>query len=594
MNKVENENLINLVKDTQNGVDGAFEKLYDATIKFSYNIASFLLKNNEDIEDALQNSYMYVAKYIKDLKNPESFENWLAVIVKHECQKYIATRKRVSDIFAAAVNSEELELTDDSDLPDDVFDSEERRSAVRAIVDNLPYDKRACVVLYYFEQHSLPEIAEILGIPEGTVKSRLFKARKMLEKEFEKLRKKDDTFYGFSIIPLIVGLFAWQAKNVAVPVSVAKGATACLAAAETAVIADTFAAMAASGTTAVTTGTTSGVVGGVAATVTTKVVAVTVAATVVTGGSVATVNYVKNRNKPETTFRTTLSDIEEYTTAAESALTEIAVIPTETSSVSQITDDTDLTASKEESTASASVSHSVNTVTSTTKPVTTRLAVTTSRPSTTTTRPATTATTGPTTTTRPRATTTRPVTTTTRPVTTTRVTTTAAQPTTNAADVFSVSNGVISEYKGNSGNVSVPSSIGSENITAIGTGAFEGNAGITSVSLPSTVTRIGQSAFADCTNLRSISLPDSLKNIGIGAFCNCTSLVSVSIPSGVTAIGDDAFADCSSLSAVTIPLSVTSIGDNAFGGCNNLTIKCTEGSAAHDYAVENSINFELI
>ena len=68
----------------------------------------------------------------------------------------------------------------------------------------------------------------------------------------------------------------------------------------------------------------------------------------------------------------------------------------------------------------------------------------------------------------------------------------------------------------------------------------------------------------------------------------------MNVPSGVTAIGDDAFADCSSLTTVTIPSSVTSIGDNAFGGCDSLTIKCSEGSAAHNYAVENSINYELI
>lgn len=99
MNKIENDNLIKLVIDTQNNVEGAFEKLYKGTIKFSYSIASLLLKNEEDIEDALQNSYMYVAKGIKDLKNPESFESWLSVIVKHECQKYIAKRKHVTDIF---------------------------------------------------------------------------------------------------------------------------------------------------------------------------------------------------------------------------------------------------------------------------------------------------------------------------------------------------------------------------------------------------------------------------------------------------------------------------------------------------------------
>lgn len=89
MNNTESKNLTQLVIDTRDGVDGAFEKLYEETIKFSYGIACVLLKNEEDIEDVLQNSYMYVAKSIGDLKNPESFESWLGTIVRHECQKYI-------------------------------------------------------------------------------------------------------------------------------------------------------------------------------------------------------------------------------------------------------------------------------------------------------------------------------------------------------------------------------------------------------------------------------------------------------------------------------------------------------------------------
>lgn len=570
MNNVQNDNLISLVKDVQNGVDGAFDKLYRETIKFSYNIASFLLKNEEDIEDALQNSYMYVARYIKDLKKPESFENWLAVIVRHECQKHIAAHKRVGDIFSAVIKSEELDFSDEADLPDDLFDSDERRSAVRKIVDSLPDDKRACIVLYYFEQRSLPEIAEILGIPEGTVKSRLYKARKILEKEFTKLRKKDDTFYGLSIIPLIISFFAWQSKNAVIPVSVAEGAAVCVAAAETAVTVGASASAAAGGTTVATGTAAAGTVGGATAAVTTKAVAVAVAATVVTGGSVATVSYVNDHKENGTTSPTVF--VEEHTTAVEKALAEMITLPSET----VLTENTSATTLKNESTVTAA-SH-------TTVPHTESSRVTTTKPVTATTRPVTT--------TKP-ATTTKPVTTA-RPVTTTSKATTTAAPTTNAADIYSVSNGVLSEYTGSGGNVSVPSSVGSENVTAIGTGAFEGNTGITSLSLPSTVTRIGQSAFADCANLRSVSLPSSLQSIGLGAFCNCTSLASVSIPSGVTTIGDDAFADCSSLSTVTIPSSVTSIGDNALGGCDNLTIKCSEGSAAHDYAVENSINYELI
>lgn len=74
------QNLTSLVIDAQNNVEGAFEKLYHKSFRHAYCTASLFLKNKQDIEDVLQNSYMYVAKYIKDLKNPESFNNWLGVL----------------------------------------------------------------------------------------------------------------------------------------------------------------------------------------------------------------------------------------------------------------------------------------------------------------------------------------------------------------------------------------------------------------------------------------------------------------------------------------------------------------------------------
>ena len=73
-----------------------------------------------------------------------------------------------------------------------------------------------------------------------------------------------------------------------------------------------------------------------------------------------------------------------------------------------------------------------------------------------------------------------------------------------------MSEGVLREYSGEEGAVSVPSSISGDEVNAIGSGAFAGNASITSLSLPSTVTKIGQEAFSDCSGLESVSLPMSL------------------------------------------------------------------------------------
>ena len=608
MDKLETCKLTEIVIDTQNGVDGAFERLYKETIKFSYRVACVILKNEDDIEDALQSSYMHVARYIKDLRDPKSFESWLSTIVRNECRKHIAREKKVSDIFASVISSKEFELLSEESISVDLMEKSEIIESVRLIVDKLPDEKRACIMLYYFEENTLPEISEILGIPEGTVKSRLYSGRKILEKELKKLQKKDETFYGVSVVPLVTAFFAYQMKNIVVPASIAEGAAACIAAAE-GVAATAVASAAAAGTSAAGAGTAAtgtaaaagtsavtSVVGTAGAAVATKVAAVAVAAAVATGGGVATVNYVADKREAQLTTVPQTSVTEEYTTAPAFAEKTTLVFPETTTLLTTV-----LTTKKAETTAVKTTSAVSQTKeTSTVKAVkTTRKATTvpaTTTASTTVTGTTVKATTTVKTTTTAKETTTAKVTTTEITTThpTTRKETTTAALTTDASEIYNVSGGILSEYTGEGGSVAVPSTVGGENVTAIGTGAFAGNSAITSVSIPSTVTKIGQEAFLDCTGLKSVSLPSSLQSIGIGSFCGCTSLTSVDIPSGVKTIGDDAFADCSSLSTVTIPSSVTSIGENAFGGCNNLTIRCSEGSAAHDYAVENSINFELI
>ena len=108
-------------------------------------------------------------------------------------------------------------------------------------------------------------------------------------------------------------------------------------------------------------------------------------------------------------------------------------------------------------------------------------------------------------------------------------------------------------------------------VTSIGSGAFSGCSGLTSITIVDSVTSIGDSAFCNCSGLTSITIPDSVTSIGHEAFCNCTGLTSITIGNSVTSIGDAAFDGCSGLTSITIPDSVTSIGMAAFYNCSGLT-----------------------
>jgi len=144
--------------------------------------------------------------------------------------------------------------------------------------------------------------------------------------------------------------------------------------------------------------------------------------------------------------------------------------------------------------------------------------------------------------------------------------------------------------------------------------AFYSCTKLSNISIPSTVTSLGSQSFGRCTSLKSITIPSSVRNIesafyksglenvvienglttiGIKAFEDCVNLKTVTIPSSVKTIAVGAFYGCSSLGNLSVPSTVTTIKNGVFTGCENVTLYVDENSAAHTYALNNSIPYKL-
>ena len=111
----------------------------------------------------------------------------------------------------------------------------------------------------------------------------------------------------------------------------------------------------------------------------------------------------------------------------------------------------------------------------------------------------------------------------------------------------------ITSYKGDGGEVTIPSKIKGKPVTSI-----------------------GRQAFRDCQHLRSVTIPQGVKSINDQAFYNCDRLESVMIPNSVVRIGNEAFSSCEGLPSIIIPNSVEEMGENPFFGSKGLQLITVE------------------
>jgi len=164
---------IETVRKAKQGYVNEIGQVILENIQTMYRVAFSILKTEDEINDAISNTTVIVFEKIKTLKKEELFKTWLTRILINECYKIYNQNKKV--IFLDNVNQEKLTYNDQ------YVDHE-----IRNLVKNLDKDLRQIVILYYFEDFSVKEIAKIIQKPEGTVKSRLSRARKELEKSLIK------------------------------------------------------------------------------------------------------------------------------------------------------------------------------------------------------------------------------------------------------------------------------------------------------------------------------------------------------------------------------------------------------------------------
>ncbi len=183
-----------LIERCKRGDLAAFNDLIRRYEKQVYNFAYRLTGNYDDANDVAQDAFLRVFNAIGSFRGDASFSTWLFRITTNV---FLDERKRAKAHPHASLD-EYLELDestvtrqieDPAPLPDAVLEEAERAQILQQAIGDLPEYQRAMVTLYHGQQKSYEEIAEIMDLPIGTVKSRLNRARLALKEKLSGIRE---------------------------------------------------------------------------------------------------------------------------------------------------------------------------------------------------------------------------------------------------------------------------------------------------------------------------------------------------------------------------------------------------------------------
>ena len=174
-----------LVGKAQEGNRKAFERLVERYQRMVVNTAYRILRNREDAEDAAQESFVRAYTFLSTLREGTKFTSWLYRIVTNICFSKVKTshaQQVFVDVDGEEAEAKYPELRDSTVNPEEVVANEEFSGQIRELVASLPPQYRAVLTLYHLNDFSYNEIAETLGLPIGTVKTHLYRAKEMLKK----------------------------------------------------------------------------------------------------------------------------------------------------------------------------------------------------------------------------------------------------------------------------------------------------------------------------------------------------------------------------------------------------------------------------
>lgn len=195
-----------LVKAAQDGDESALEAIFKRYRKSLYFTAYKITNNAEDAQDALQDTFLQVSRSIHNVKRPEYLKLWMNRIIAGKCRDIFRKNKTVTIDMEDYKFQNQYAETYTEYIPEKNIRFETDKEVVNYYISLLPYPQREALILAYFQNFSMQEIADILNEPIGTIKSRIHLAKKTLKLDIQAYEQREHikVNFRFSKLPTLL------------------------------------------------------------------------------------------------------------------------------------------------------------------------------------------------------------------------------------------------------------------------------------------------------------------------------------------------------------------------------------------------------
>ena len=170
-----------LIGQILNGNMNAFTFLVKRYQKLVIHIAGRLIQRQDELEDVCQDVFLKVYQNLGKYRNECKLSTWIATIAYNTAINYLRKYKKVDEVNP----DDSIALRNLTDFKPDKYEQADLHRYVREQIELLPVHYRTVLTLYHLDEFSYQEIEQITGMPEGTVKSYLFRAKALLKEKLK-------------------------------------------------------------------------------------------------------------------------------------------------------------------------------------------------------------------------------------------------------------------------------------------------------------------------------------------------------------------------------------------------------------------------